>query len=143
LKRPAAERILIGSSNGTFDLCGKAANRDAFMLARSQIHLQLKELSEDKEKIVSGITRRYPGERRIGLVIVFDNMDKRSRDVQIAIFDGAQWFKELTRALVIVNCATRLSRVAWASLPGAKMSAALCQRHCLFSGASVRRRNRR
>jgi hypothetical protein len=100
LETPRSGENINRSSNGTFDLCGKAANRDAFMLARSQIHLQLKELSEDKEKIVSGITRRYPGERRIGLVIVFDNMDKRSRDVQIAIFDGAQWFKELTRALV-------------------------------------------
>ena len=34
---------------------------------------------------------------------MFDNVDKRSRDVQLAIFEAAQWFKELTRALVIVN----------------------------------------
>jgi hypothetical protein len=39
----------------------------------------------------------------LSLVVVFDNVDKRSRDVQLAIFEGAQWFKDLTRALVIVN----------------------------------------
>jgi hypothetical protein len=38
-----------------------------------------------------------------GIVIVFDNVDKRSRDQQLAIFEAAQWFKELTRALVLVN----------------------------------------
>jgi AAA+ ATPase superfamily predicted ATPase len=34
---------------------------------------------------------------------VFDNADKRSRDEQLQIFDAAQWFKDITRALVIVN----------------------------------------
>jgi Cdc6-like AAA superfamily ATPase len=68
-----------------------------------QRYLKLKELSDDKEKIVSAIARHYTGERRIGLVVVFDNVDKRSRDVQLAIFEGAQWFKELTRALVIIT----------------------------------------
>ena len=58
---------------------------------------------ENKEKMVSAISRHYTGEKRIGLVVVFDNVDKRSRDVQLAIFEAAQWFKELTRALVIVN----------------------------------------
>lgn len=30
-------------------------------------------------------------------------MDKRSRDVQLAIFEAAQWIKDLTRSLIIVN----------------------------------------
>lgn len=68
-----------------------------------QRYFRLKELREDNEKIVSAISRHLSGEKRIGLVVVFDNVDKRSRDVQLAIFEAAQWFKELTRALVIVN----------------------------------------
>ena len=68
-----------------------------------QRYFKLKDLMEDQEKIVAAISRHYTGEKRIGLVVVFDNVDKRSRDVQLAIFEAAQWFKELTRALVIVN----------------------------------------
>jgi GTPase SAR1 family protein len=68
-----------------------------------QRYFRLKELRDDNEKVVSAISRHYSGEKRIGLVVVFDNVDKRSRDVQLSIFEAAQWFKELTRALVIVN----------------------------------------
>jgi len=63
----------------------------------------MKELVENKEKVVEAIARQYTGEKRFSLVVVFDNVDKRSRDVQLAIFEAAQWFKDLTRALVIVN----------------------------------------
>jgi GTPase SAR1 family protein len=68
-----------------------------------QRYFKLKELRENNETIVSAISRHYPGEKRFSLVVVFDNVDKRSRDVQLSIFEAAQWFKELTRALVIVN----------------------------------------
>jgi hypothetical protein len=60
-------------------------------------------LANDREKVVSAISRNYISEKQVGLVVVFDNVDKRSRDVQLAIFEAAQWFKDLTRALVIVN----------------------------------------
>jgi GTPase SAR1 family protein len=68
-----------------------------------QRYFRMKELIENKEKIVEAIARQYAGEKRFGLVVVFDNVDKRSRDVQLAIFEAAQWFKDLTRSLVIVN----------------------------------------
>ena len=68
-----------------------------------QKYFRLKELLEDKEKLVGAISRHFMGERRFSLVVVFDNVDKRSRDTQLAIFEAAQWFKDLTRALVIVN----------------------------------------
>ena len=68
-----------------------------------QRYFRMKDLIENKEKIVKAIARQYTGEKRFSLVVVFDNVDKRSRDVQLAIFEAAQWFKELTRALVIVN----------------------------------------
>jgi hypothetical protein len=78
----------------------KSANVQQY---HQQRYFRLKELMEDKEKIVLAISRHYSGEKRMGLVVVFDNVDKRSRDVQLGIFEAAQWFKELTRALVIVN----------------------------------------
>jgi hypothetical protein len=68
-----------------------------------QKYFRLKELLEDKEKLVAAISRHFMGERRLSIVVVFDNVDKRSRDTQLAIFEAAQWFKDLTRALVIVN----------------------------------------
>ncbi len=37
------------------------------------------------------------------MVIVFDNVDKRNRDQQLNIFETAQWFKNLTRALILVT----------------------------------------
>lgn len=39
----------------------------------------------------------------LGIVIVFDNVDKRSRDQQLAIFEAAQWFKDITKSLVLIN----------------------------------------
>jgi GTPase SAR1 family protein len=54
-------------------------------------------------KFAEAITQHFSGERHIGLVIVFDNVDRRDRDEQLAIFEAAQWLKELTRSLVIVN----------------------------------------
>lgn len=60
-------------------------------------------LAKDKEKVVAAISRNYTSEKHFGLVVIFDNVDKRSRDVQLAIFEAAQWFKDLTHALVIVN----------------------------------------
>jgi GTPase SAR1 family protein len=68
-----------------------------------QRYFRMKELTENKEKVVEAIARQYTGEKRFSLVVVFDNVDKRSRDVQLAIFEAAQWFKDITRALVIVN----------------------------------------
>src|SRR5262249_13324467 len=78
----------------------KETNVDRYHQER---YLHLTSLAEDKAKVTSAISRMYTGERRIGLVVVFDNVDKRSRDTQLAIFEAAQWFKELTRAFVIVN----------------------------------------
>ena len=68
-----------------------------------QRYVQLKELTANRAKYIEGIARHFTGERGRGLVCVFDNADKRSRDEQLQIFDAAQWFKDVTRALVIVN----------------------------------------
>jgi len=81
----------------------KLLKSDSLPQYNQQRYFRFKELLADKEKVVSAMSRHYSGERHLGLVVVFDNVDKRSRDVQLAIFEAAQWFKELTRALVIVN----------------------------------------
>ena len=60
-------------------------------------------LMDDKAKFVEAIARHYAGEHGKGLVVVFDNVDKLSTDRQLMIFESAQWFKDLTKALVIVN----------------------------------------
>jgi hypothetical protein len=75
-------------------------NKDRYNHER---YLYLTGLAKDKVQMARAISRTYAGEKRIGLVVVFDNVDKRSRDVQLAIFEAAQWFKDLTRALVVVN----------------------------------------
>jgi len=63
----------------------------------------LEELTKDHVKLAECIARHFSGEMSFGIVIVFDNVDRRSRDQQLAIFEAAQWFKELTKALVLVN----------------------------------------
>jgi GTPase SAR1 family protein len=63
----------------------------------------LDELTNDPVKLAECIARHFSGEMHFGIVIVFDNVDKRSRDQQLAIFEAAQWFKELTKSLIIVN----------------------------------------
>lgn len=68
-----------------------------------QRYLHMKELMADKAKCVEALSRHFTGEKKKGIVIVFDNVDKRSRDLQLEIFEGAQWLKDITRALVIVN----------------------------------------
>ncbi len=49
------------------------------------------------------LARHFGGERGLGIVIVFDNVDRRTRAEQLMIFEAAQWFRDLTRGLVIVN----------------------------------------
>jgi GTPase SAR1 family protein len=81
----------------------KALRKASEQQYQQQRYFRFKELVDDPERIMVAISRHYTGEKHFGLVVVFDNVDKRSRDVQLAVFEAAQWFKELTRALVIVN----------------------------------------
>jgi hypothetical protein len=85
---------------GPAKLLLKSGNEQQY---NQQRFLKLKELTADSEKIASALSRHYTGEKRKSIVVVFDNVDKRSRDVQLAIFEAAQWFKDLTRAFVIVT----------------------------------------
>jgi GTPase SAR1 family protein len=68
-----------------------------------QRYLHMRELMANKEAMVRAVSRHFIAEKRKGIVVVFDNVDKRSRDLQLEIFEGAQWVKDITNALVIVN----------------------------------------
>ncbi|WP_337137605.1 type I restriction enzyme HsdR N-terminal domain-containing protein [Sphingomonas aquatica] len=63
----------------------------------------LADLAANPEQFAQCVARHFSSERGLGLVCVFDNVDKRSRDQQLEIFEAAQWFKELTRGLILVN----------------------------------------
>lgn len=63
----------------------------------------LESLAANPVELARSIARLFSGEKKLGIVCVFDNVDKRSRDQQLGIFQTAQWFKELTRSLVLVN----------------------------------------
>ena len=63
----------------------------------------LREFYKSPSKYSERVTRHFSGERGKGIVVVFDNVDRRTRDEQLMIFETAQWFKDLTRSLVIIN----------------------------------------
>lgn len=77
-------------------------NNDRTEYVRRRTDL-LDQLSKDPVKLAESIARHFGGEMSLGIVIVFDNVDKRSRDQQLAIFEAAQWFKDLTKSLVLIN----------------------------------------
>lgn len=71
-----------------------------FERRRSQ---HLDDLSKNWTELAKAISRHFSGEGGKGIVVVFDNVDKRSREQQLEIFEAAQWFKEISRALVLIN----------------------------------------
>lgn len=78
----------------------KTADNQEYLRRRASL---LDELVKDAPKFAECITRHFSGERRFGIVIVFDNVDRRSREKQLLIFESAQWFKDITRALLLIN----------------------------------------
>jgi hypothetical protein len=60
-------------------------------------------LMADAGKFSEAISRYYVGQQEQGLVVVFDNVDKLSTERQLMIFESAQWFKDLTKSLVVIN----------------------------------------
>src|SRR5205823_4852392 len=47
-----------------------------------QKYFRLKELLDDKEKLVGAISRHFMGERCFRMVVVFDNVDIRTRSLR-------------------------------------------------------------
>jgi GTPase SAR1 family protein len=77
-------------------------NADPAEFARRRATL-LESLLKDFPRFAQSIARHYSSEKGLGIVIVFDNVDKRSRDQQLVVFEAAQWLKDITRALVLIN----------------------------------------
>ena len=86
-----------------FERSNKSLKRDNPSEYAARVATERAKLMDDKAKFVEAISRYYAGEHGQGLVVVFDNVDKLATDRQLMIFESAQWFKDLTKALVIVN----------------------------------------
>ena len=54
-------------------------------------------------KLTRGIARYLQGDRGDNLIVVFDNVDRRETEAQLAAFQTALWFMDQTRCLVILQ----------------------------------------
>ncbi|TGQ41174.1 hypothetical protein [Mesorhizobium sp. M00.F.Ca.ET.216.01.1.1] len=77
-----------------------SADRAEYVRKRTAL---LESLMADPIKFTEAIARHYSGERHLGLVVLFDNVDKRTREQQLKVFEAAQWFKDITKGLILVN----------------------------------------
>lgn len=57
----------------------------------------------DKPLYAKCIARHLSGDRGVPLVIVFDNVDRRSRESQLRIFQTGQWFMNQLRATCVMT----------------------------------------
>lgn len=57
----------------------------------------------DPLKLTRGIARYLQGDRAENLIVVFDNVDRREAEAQLAAFQTALWFMDQTRCLVILQ----------------------------------------
>lgn len=57
----------------------------------------------DSLKLTRGISRYLQGDRAENLIVVFDNVDRRESDAQLAAFQTALWFMDQTRCMVILQ----------------------------------------
>jgi hypothetical protein len=57
----------------------------------------------DPLKLTQGISRYLQGDRGDNLIVVFDNVDRREANAQLAAFQIALWFMDQTRCLVILQ----------------------------------------
>jgi hypothetical protein len=58
---------------------------------------------QDPLKLTKGIARYLQGDRGENLIVVFDNVDRRETEAQLAAFEAALWLMDQTRALVILQ----------------------------------------
>jgi len=58
---------------------------------------------QDPLKLTKGIARYLQGDRGENLIVVFDNVDRRETEAQLAAFEAALWLMDQTRALIILQ----------------------------------------
>jgi len=72
--------------------------RGALELARD-----LEAWRQDPEKLAKSLCRYFQGDRSENVIVVFDNVDRRSPHEQLSAFQQALWFMDLTRCLVVLQ----------------------------------------
>lgn len=63
----------------------------------------IEEIISDPQKYSACISRHLSTEKGVGVVVVFDNVDRRDPDEQLQIFEAAQWLRGHLKSLIIVN----------------------------------------
>jgi len=58
---------------------------------------------QDPQRLARGISRYIQGDRAENIVAVFDNVDRRESEAQLAAFETALWFMDQTRSLIILQ----------------------------------------
>lgn len=67
-----------------------------------RLSIELSDWSRDPRIFASSAARYLVGDKRIGIVCIFDNTDRGSRDQQLRLFEVAEWFKAETRACCVI-----------------------------------------
>lgn len=80
-----------------------------FLIKESDVHeynrrfsIELSDWVRDPKLFATSACRYLIGDKRVGVVCVFDNVDRRDRDQQLRIFQIAQWFKSETRSCCVI-----------------------------------------
>jgi hypothetical protein len=55
------------------------------------------------ETFARALARSISGDRRLVLIVAFDNVDRRERESQLKIFQTGQWFMNLTKSICIMT----------------------------------------
>jgi hypothetical protein len=78
----------------------EAADHGRGLLERAR---DLEGWRQDPERLAKGLSRYLQGERGDILIVVFDNVDRRDVEDQLAAFQLALWFMDQIRCLVILQ----------------------------------------
>jgi GTPase SAR1 family protein len=80
-----------------------------FLIKDTDIHeynrrlsIELSDWNRDPHVFARSAARYLIGDKRVGVVCVFDNTDRGSREQQLRLFEVAEWFKTQTRACCVV-----------------------------------------
>jgi hypothetical protein len=88
------------------------ADRDAFYARMEAVQVgrgslerarDIEQWRQDSLKLTRGIARYLQADRGDNLIVVFDNVDRREAEAQLAAFQIALWFMDQTRCLVILQ----------------------------------------
>jgi GTPase SAR1 family protein len=67
-----------------------------------RLSIELSDWSRDPRIFAESAARYLIGDRRTGIVCVFDNTDRGTREQQLRLFEVAEWFKAQTRACCVI-----------------------------------------